>query len=211
MKNHGYLRQKAKVLLCIEKKGKLCQHCRKDVFEVPWEAEFHHMGEKNEMISYLISKKHWSEVQEELDLCELLCVACHRKHHYNVERFNDNKEDILNKMEDIRQGKRVKKQISKEQIEESFRLYGEGKQISEIAKTMNYHYETIRRALIKNGLTSNTKRIKLESPEINEKFIGLWKSGLPVRLMKEEFNCGKDAIFSKAKQLIQQGLITPRR
>lgn len=57
----------------------LCADCGLDDYRC---IEFHHVGQKNFNISYIAKSGHsLSSLQAELQLCQALCVNCHRKKH----------------------------------------------------------------------------------------------------------------------------------
>lgn len=77
-------KQNARTWECIEYKGGKCNRCGKSDL-VRSAFEFHHVGDKDAMISAIVhyGPNWWNIAKEELDKCELLCSNCHGIEHYN--------------------------------------------------------------------------------------------------------------------------------
>ncbi len=61
--------------------GGRCNRCGWDNHIVGF--DFHHLHNKDFVISMNAASRTWDKIKEELDKCELLCATCHRLEHCN--------------------------------------------------------------------------------------------------------------------------------
>lgn len=80
--------QRRKKIDAIEKFGGKCSICGYD--KCINALEFHHIDEKTKKHSpsYIIMRKSWDVVREELEKCILVCSNCHREIHYKILDLN---------------------------------------------------------------------------------------------------------------------------
>lgn len=67
----------------VAKMGGHCSHCL-GVFPLP-AFDFHHLGDKDDSVSDLISNGSAEAIEAELSKCVLLCANCHRIEHNGAE------------------------------------------------------------------------------------------------------------------------------
>jgi len=120
----------------LEYKGNKCEDCGYD--ECQASLTFHHKDPKEKEIKFSDISERISNMDElkmniikELDKCELLCYNCHSIRHIDIDFFNENKDDILEKSNNM---KELRKPINVEKVME---LYNSGKKQFEICKMMN--------------------------------------------------------------------------
>lgn len=117
---------------------------------------FHHIGEKDMLISTGISKaarydRHYSEdlviknLKKEIDKCIVLCINCHRKRHINNNKYERFKKLIINKSETLKQ----KKWVDRDEV---MRLNKLGMEQKEIAKLIGCGQSCISKILKKENL-----------------------------------------------------------
>ena len=82
-----------KKLKLMKSKEYLCNICKRNLYETPWLADFHHKDPsvKEFQLSNGFSYK---KNLKELEKCDLLCCMCHRNLHFNLSRFNSLKKEI---------------------------------------------------------------------------------------------------------------------
>lgn len=72
-------RKEAREYVLTVKKNNKCKLCPEDRW---WVLDFHHVVDKKEEISNLLS--HGIEIiKKEIEKCDILCVNCHRDLHHN--------------------------------------------------------------------------------------------------------------------------------
>lgn len=69
----------AKKLKAIDYLGGKCEMCDNNKW---YHLEFHHLKDKEYIISDMIKNFRWSKIKNELDKCQLLCKNCHNEFHY---------------------------------------------------------------------------------------------------------------------------------
>jgi len=80
--------------------------------------------------------------------CELICENCHRKRHFDQERYDENYESICEMMKDVENGKCVRiKRWTEKDTETLKELYVAGLSIDKIAIEMRREASTIRRRI----------------------------------------------------------------
>lgn len=79
----GYCRNKVQrwrlKLACVEYKGGKCARCGWSGNPVAF--DFHHTDPREKEFGLQMSTRSWTDIQQELDKCELLCTRCHRIEH----------------------------------------------------------------------------------------------------------------------------------
>lgn len=105
VKERNYIKNRARQLLLLEKMGGICNECKCDLINEPWKSEYHHIEplKKEYNISSLLNNgiKH---LEYELDKCILLCSNCHRKKHFDLEKYNYYKTNIENITKKLKSG-----------------------------------------------------------------------------------------------------------
>ncbi len=88
--NSEYILRWAKKYKAVEHLGGECKECGEPHLAV---LDFHHLNDKHKNITELIfeRKLRWSDIENELKKCELLCSRCHRIRHYK-ESYNNSKD-----------------------------------------------------------------------------------------------------------------------
>lgn len=81
-----YRRERAKVikLAIIEAMGGLCDDCGGSFHHAAF--DFHHLGDKEDSVSAMVSNSSFDAIAAEAAKCELLCANCHRIRHAKEER-----------------------------------------------------------------------------------------------------------------------------
>lgn len=94
-----YILRWAKKIKAIEYKGGKCSKCNENR---PYVLSFHHISEKGDAITDMITRqRRWSEIKKELDKCDLLCENCHRNIHAESDKigeFYDNNKNVFLKL-----------------------------------------------------------------------------------------------------------------
>lgn len=124
--------------------GGKCSKCGEDHVAT---LSFHHVdpGQKTEDVARLIQGSDWQLIEQEVLKCVLLCENCHRKLHFDEERYKTHLEEITNRAAGILTQKVVKiKKWGDKDTEQLIRLYEDGISVQEIAGTMNRMDCTIR-------------------------------------------------------------------
>jgi hypothetical protein len=86
--DRGYVKVKINLIKAIKLKGGKCKECGEDILSKPWLYDFHHIDpstKSNEINSLIYSN--WEKLKNELDKCVLLCSHCHRKIHFDKDRY----------------------------------------------------------------------------------------------------------------------------
>jgi hypothetical protein len=73
-------RAKAVKLELIQSLGGKCRKCGYN--KCPGALDFHHLRDKKELVSVLLSDEKYDLARDETLKCELLCANCHREFHY---------------------------------------------------------------------------------------------------------------------------------
>lgn len=118
---------------------------------------FHHSNpaEKEYDVARLIQNRDWENVEKEIKKCELLCENCHRKRHFDQERYDHYFNRICNQAAGIKCEKQVViKKWRGSETQCLIELYSEGTPVWQIAKQMDREEATIRRRI--NGLVQDS-------------------------------------------------------
>lgn len=100
--------------------------------------EFHHLSKKDFCISDVhLDRKLRKFLVDEIDKCNVLCKNCHTIEHFDLNRFNDNFKQIIEKAANI---KECPEPIDKSELQ---RLNSLGYSQREIAKITGYSKATI--------------------------------------------------------------------
>jgi len=118
--------------------------------------DFHHISSKKFKINSEITLKNVNQLtqdlQRELDKCIVLCANCHRTEHFDFEKFNKYKEEILEKSKNIRENQ---KPLNRELVWE---MYQSGMKQVDIAKHFNASKGTISDIIKKLKLLSECQK-----------------------------------------------------
>ena len=210
-----FIWRQAKVRKCLLIKGGHCKICNKDLLVEPWDATFHHRDgkeDKKSEISQLIERG-IGEIQVELEKCDLLCNACHRKTHFSVDVFNEYYKEIC-KRADQQDGKRYR-HLDRKQIVNLARL---GVSASKIAEETNSDERNIRRILRETTDATGEKLIKtkeeyqnLRRKATDEQIIEAVKSGMYRDEMQEKLGLCNGVLSRRIKRLKKFGLLPNER
>lgn len=74
----------AKWLKLIELHGSRCTECSEDLYQSPWSAQFHHIGNKNNEIG-MLSGGSFERMKSEAIGCKMVCENCHRRIHEEID------------------------------------------------------------------------------------------------------------------------------
>lgn len=115
--------------------------------------EFHHLRDKKFIISDgLYSTRGVSvsvqELMDEIDKCKVFCANCHIQEHIDINKFNELKDIIMQKVETY---KELQKPLDRQAI---FNMYNNKKGVCQIAKELNCCKSTISLILTKYKLRS---------------------------------------------------------
>jgi DNA-binding NarL/FixJ family response regulator len=127
----------------------------------------------------------------EIDKCILLCVNCHAQEHFDSQRFNLYKQDIIKKEEDISQFKidYTKKNIDKDVV----KLYKKGLSVLQIALTLKVSRNPVKRILAKLNLP--TKKYKSKVSVSKEQLLNFLSKGITNKSeMARQLGCSNKAI-----------------
>jgi hypothetical protein len=208
-----FVRRCSKVLKCMEIKGNICEDCKKDLSDTPWDAEFHHIDPKikDHSISQIVND-HLSNVIKELDKCILLCCGCHRGRHFNIKRYKKYRNIIKQRILEIDLYKN--KKIDKDRV---YNLIKKKKSIVEIALLLNAKERSIRRVLRCLEKEKKERLIQTKKEYINsrikitdEELLNCYSKNIKRKDIKKQFNISDGVLSKRIKRLKEQGLITTK-
>jgi len=205
-----FIRRCSKLLKCIEFKGNICIDCKKDLSDIPWDAEFHHLDPKikDGSVSQIMDN-HWSIIIKELKKCVLLCCRCHRKRHFNVDRYYKYKKIIKTRISEIDLYK--DKKIDKDK---AYSLLKKGDTIVEISLKLNTKERSLRRVL--RGLEKEKKEKLIPTREeyltnrtkvTDKELLKCLNDNMKKQDIKELYDICESGINKRIKRLKDQGLI----
>lgn len=102
--------------------------------------DFHHFGKKNFIVSDIINRNKKVSLDvfmEEINNCEIICANCHRQEHINVDKFNELKKIIYEKVITL---KEQRTPLSRSEV---FKMYKDGMRQIDIAKHFDCSRSTI--------------------------------------------------------------------
>jgi len=134
--------EKSRNILFDYKGTKTCYDCKKDFKNI--DLCFHHLKPKKKKfkISQEINYHRWKslenvqeEILEEIDNCIVLCHRCHRKRHFDFEKFEKYKDEINKRVYNPQKPSLDANKIYKE--------YKEGKRIIDLSREYDRNKSTI--------------------------------------------------------------------
>jgi DNA-binding Lrp family transcriptional regulator len=144
--------------------------------------EFHHTHVKKFSVADFINRSKIfknvsdlpSDLKKELNICKVLCSNCHHNEHFDIDKFNNNKDLIYN-----HNYKEVPKPINQEQM---IKLYKQGFKRNEIARKIDCAKSTVSfriKKLTSQGIMGShykisEKRIKKVLSRLIKKENGCW-------------------------------------
>lgn len=195
--NLEYCRRMARILYAIEYLGRYCHFCKMDGFDFPWLIDFHHEDEKTKL--YEVKNKlyggSFNSHKEEIDKCILVCVSCHRNNHANVTKYNDNKKIILEKLQIIKENhnnKITKNYFLKQyDMDNILKLVNDGYIMTEIAKTLNLNYGTVKSFVRRNKLDPEKRfRIRISGATV----VKLLNAKFSIRGISKKININRETL-----------------
>lgn len=157
-----YLKKWTNHVRAINILGGKCSKCDENHIAT---LSFHHVDPKNKeynVARMLNSNYSWEEIEPEINKCILLCENCHRKFHFNSEKYN---KYLLIIKENIDSNKFIKhkyKRWNTNDTEKLIPLYNNNLSIDEISHILNKNPTCIRKHihdLTKSGLIFKRKRV----------------------------------------------------
>lgn len=147
-RDNRYVKRWACAKKAFDYLGGKCKKCGEKHFAA---LSFHHRdpSQKSHDVSRLIQKVvNWEVIKEEIDKCDLLCENCHRKLHFDQERFDKNFDRIVNKASGVRFEKDIKmNRWNDEDVAKLVVMYNQEKSIHEISHELNRVESAIRRKI----------------------------------------------------------------
>jgi len=182
----------AKLLYCIQYRGRYCKKCDLDGFDEPWFMEFHHRdgSEKKFEVKNRTYGSEFSKIREELDKCDLLCGKCHKKIHNSVQFYEDNKRAILSRLEEIsRSNGKTHKRVpfSEEDDNKILDAIEAGETISKIAHRIGREYDSTKgriASLDRQATKQTARRHRLPKSAI----LKMYKYGYSLRAIGGKYN-----------------------
>jgi hypothetical protein len=200
MKKITYLTRCAKLLYAFDYKGRYCVGCGLDSFEYPWSIDFHHRNpeEKEFCVKNKIYGTYFKNIKDELDKCDLLCCRCHRKIHFGADKFEENKGDILEKLNKLKSDEgyadKRREAWSEDLKNQILDLAKSGESMPRIAEIVNKEYHSV-----KNFLRS--RFVKAKRPKRK-------RDKLPVKAIIALYTRNKNSTrFLAAKYKVSPGVI----
>jgi DNA-binding NarL/FixJ family response regulator len=102
--------------------------------------DFHHIDDKLFTINDALIRKIKvtpQQILEEINKCTILCRNCHRDEHFDIDKFNVNKQTILNNSNNMRE---IQKKIDRQEVQS---MLDSGMKQIEIARHFNASKGTI--------------------------------------------------------------------
>lgn len=184
---------RTKIKMLEYKKTKECQYC--GYSKLNRTLDFHHKNPDEKLIhisDYRGSIKELTkQIKEELDKCIVLCSNCHKNEHYNLKFFEDNREYILEKSQNI---KELQPALDKEEVK---KLFESGMSSVDIAKKYKASKGTISGILKSFGLTKSLCDIKINRIEFGR----LHSLGYNNKQLEFHFKIPKSTVFLLLKEL----------
>ncbi len=202
-----FVRVYGKLMKCIEMKGGKCQECGKDLRNKPWLADFHHRpGEtKYTTISQMYGQR-FSSIKKELGKCDLFCNECHRLHHFDHERFDRLRNDILEYRDGIDPDA---KEIDQDAV---FRLVKQGISSDKIGRMLGVNGRSIRTVIRKLEKDRGEKLMLTKREYINkhqkitdDELIECKKQGMSMDDICSKFNMSHSGLYTRVHRLRNTG------
>jgi hypothetical protein len=138
-------------------------------------------------------KLYYKDALTELDKCLLLCHNCHSEKHFNIDRWNEHKNEILTKATQVPKKSTKRSVINPETIK---KYHSEGYTVSKISKRTGYSIEAIYRVLEKLSLTPNIRVAKRNfTDEEFAKMKELRSQGYSYEKISELMSCSKQGVI----------------
>jgi hypothetical protein len=185
----------SKKMKLIKEKGCKCNRCGLNLLETPWLADFHHTDPSFKEFTISASSAGFKKLLKEADKCELVCCVCHRNLHFNIERFNEVKTELLTELDNrFIKDRYVGTEQDKQNILE---LHNKGYHINKISQELfgsNVQRNLVRRTLKKLGITPNEPKSLVD--EINrDELIQMLKEKKTAKEIARHYGMSKGNLF----------------
>ena len=163
-RENRYLKRWVLAKKAVDYLGGKCKICGENH---PAALSFHHRDPKQK--EFDVSRKiqstaKWEIIKTEVDKCDLLCENCHRKLHFDQDRYDDKYELICKKANGFKSKKEMTiTKWSEDDVEKLIFLYNEGKSSREISLSLNRNDDVIR-SKIKKLMTIGVLSIREKPP-----------------------------------------------
>ena len=210
----AYISREAKKIKSVIFLGGKCEECGESdhIF-----LDFHHkiMEEKTLEMSSMRTKN-WKIIKNELSKCQLLCCKCHRKKHYNYERYERLKSNIEEKIKEIDYFTKNTIQISEEMKQKIIKLYNNSmKNYRKIAKFLNLRPSPVKTYLFECGIykSGKYKEEYIYFKKYEEKIIKFYNLKYAMKKIIKLINCkySETALTNKINSLILENKIIKRK
>lgn len=206
-KDKQYINRWAKILRGIEYLGSKCIKCGEDD---PVVLDFHHRDrvDKKEDVSRILSSWVFSECIDELNRCVLLCCKCHRREHFDYNKFNNLKKDIDDRKKLVHTIKSRKK-IHESKVGDAERMILNGDSLRSVHKETGISRNAIKRIANRLGVNREdyTNRIDIDLDE----FVKMYNKGDTYDTMCKHFGISKFPLHRIRNNLLDKGVITRRK
>lgn len=186
--DNRYVKKWANVKRAMDLLGGKCQSCGETHVAT---LSFHHSDpeQKEHLVSHLVKGRDWVLIEKEVKKCDLLCENCHRKTHFDDERYNRLFQAICNKASGKKTGKEINiKKWSDDETVKLIEFYNLNLSIQEIAHRMSRMDCTIRSRIsglkeegvlterdkslvLRKTSVSVTNELKLQIKQLSEQFL----------------------------------------
>lgn len=192
-KENKYVKRWSLIKRAVDLLGGKCETCGETHIAV---LSFHHTdpSNKNDNVSKMsyYSTNDWDRIEKEVMKCKLLCENCHRRLHFDQERFDKHYPEICNQARGVKTRKEII--IPKWQAMDTARLielYNQNKSVREISLAMNREESTVRTRIKMQKLPKRKIKRKprvVLSEETKDRIRFLDSLFTPVRDICEETN-----------------------
>lgn len=210
--DESYIMREAKKIKAIRYLGEKCNNCGENNYIF---LEFHHvdMNDKLSDISSIYTKS-WSYIKNEIEKCILLCCKCHKKIHYNFERYKKYKSVIEKKIIDIDTITPRNRVVSDKEREKIIKLFKKCKNINKLTRDINIGEGVVRRVLYEEGFWGPERMKRLENILLinKEKIIKLYNINFTTRdiISKLKLNIVPFTLNSYISKMIENKEIIKR-
>ena len=142
--DNRYVKKWANTKRAMDALGGKCQKCGETHIAT---LSFHHVDplEKEGLVAELVKGRDWNVIEQEIKKCVLLCENCHRKTHFDEERYHKFKQEIYDKAAGVKNKKEINiKKWSLIDTNKLIELYNKNLNVYDIAHSMNRMDSTIR-------------------------------------------------------------------